>query len=103
MPGATNTKLHSRGMGSRAPTGPKPIVWIMVAIPVTSRQPATRMVISDALSPTPLPMSRGTGSTLNTRTTICWRLRGMDSPTGGHSFSVYPVGIFFTVFSSISL
>ena len=43
----------------------------IVAIPVTSKHPATSIVISDDLSPIPAPISNGTGMTLNTATIIC--------------------------------
>ena len=87
MPGVTNTKLFSRQMGSRAPIGPTPSDWTTVAIPVTSRQPATRIVISAVLSPTPPPMSSGTGRTLKIRMRMCCRLSGIVSLIGGHSLS----------------
>lgn len=85
MPGATNTKLHSSTIGSRAPAGPAPRHCKMVASPVTSRQPATSSVISEADSPIPAPIKSGTGITLNTATMICWMLSSAVSFAGGHS------------------
>jgi hypothetical protein len=80
-----NPKLVPCTMGSRAPIGPSPTVWMRVAMPATSSAICTRNAVSSAEEPIALARITGIVTLLAIITMTCWRPSGTAVRSGGRS------------------
>ena len=69
--GEMNTKLPTKPIGMRAPSGPTPKLWMMVHTPQTNSEHMMSRPVSAVLRPKPPAIRIGAGNVENMKISIC--------------------------------